>query len=586
MGVCVPLSAAPLLSGKVVDGAGKGIEGVNVHLVNKDLSATTGADGRFALSDLATARATAHVRDGAMQVTLRSGSVEITTGAAPARVSIALYELRGRLAAPVLSDSLGPVQHRTIPLAAGRAGAGLAGGVYVARVTVNGHPFAVRSFNAGGATSSATVSTGFEKRALGKAAAVVDSVWFSKDGCTSKKLVVEQYNTDLGDVTVECHGVTILPPEPPCECNVPAGAKLVSNSQELKDALASSAVQDVVLADGTYDNDTYFHPAAPHRIWGQHVGKAVMKAGIAFYGTGGSPGAEVHCLNFQVTDESKVRGSANDLEGVIRTESGWDKVTVTDCFFTGPKSGNGWNVGSAIYFSDVNGNVVHRVVINGYANAGIYVFAPWNSGGAQHVDANPKNLITDADISNIKHPSDACCNGTREFGIWLGHSTDVFRVKVRNADWSCIGPEVNNNDEILRDLDLDGCPNGGVYFEHYSRRDTVERFWIGPNTTFGFCFEWGGPWGWSGVGEGNVVQDGVVESNRYGVHIGSCNDYETIRRVVFRGQCWAAISDISQSQPGQCEPATHNDYMDNDFSGIDSTAVAITTANPNTSHCH
>ncbi len=44
--------AQPLLSGRVVDSGNQGIPGVEVHLVNKDMTATTGADGRFAVTDL------------------------------------------------------------------------------------------------------------------------------------------------------------------------------------------------------------------------------------------------------------------------------------------------------------------------------------------------------------------------------------------------------------------------------------------------------------------------------------------------------------------------------------------------------
>jgi hypothetical protein len=51
----VAVGAEALATGRAVDGTGQGVAGVEVHLVNKDITATTGADGRFELFEDVTA---------------------------------------------------------------------------------------------------------------------------------------------------------------------------------------------------------------------------------------------------------------------------------------------------------------------------------------------------------------------------------------------------------------------------------------------------------------------------------------------------------------------------------------------------
>jgi len=550
--------AQSLLSGRVVGSGGQGVAGVKVHLVNRDVTAATGADGRFTLSDLATARETRFLRGGEMRVIVRTGAADIITGATPARVSVGLYELRGRLAAPVFSDSIGPMQHRTIPFTSGRFGLGLASGVYVARVTVNGQPFAVRSFNAVGEATTSTLMTGQECRVLSKTAAVVDSAWFSKDGCTSKKLVVEQYEADIGDVTFECHGVTILPPEPPCECKVPAGAKLVTNSEELKSALASSTVQDIVLADGTYDNTTNFTSAAPHRLWGKSLGGAVLKAGFDWGSNWGGPGGEFHCLRFDVESTSKVFQN-----GIIRTWGKRSNVKVTDCFFEGHGV-----IGWSVFASALGGVELKRLVVHAFTKDGIRVDA-----NNQSQVADPPVIISDIDVSDCSANPPFSSNGTSESGIWLACNGTMERIKVRRQSWSGIATEVNCNDAVLRDLDLES-RLVGIYLEHYTRRCRFERFYASAGQT-GIVCEWASPTEWGGKPGAvqDTIQDGVIESNRIGIWADLGTDHVTIRRTTFRNQCYAGIVDLGVGTT----------IKDNNYDDIDAGASEVTTVHPNNS---
>src|SRR5947209_8642843 len=66
----------------------------------------------------------------------------------------------------------------------------------------------------------------------------------------------------------------------PAPYAVPAGAVEVSNGQQLVRVLAETKSRDVVLADGVYDNSTFFFNPNGHRLYARHVGRAVFHAGL------------------------------------------------------------------------------------------------------------------------------------------------------------------------------------------------------------------------------------------------------------------------------------------------------------------
>ncbi len=570
----VASGAQALLSGRVVDGGGQGIQGVDVHLVNKDITATTGADGRFEIFDDATVRAATVASAMPAQVKLTGGSAEISTGNRAARISIGLYELRGRLVTRVFDDAVGPMQHLEIPLLPGRPSRGLASGVYVARIIVNGERSSVRSFNPGGTTTSAPLLIGRASDGLGKTSAAVDSVSFSKNGCVSKKLVVEQYNSDLGDVTMVCDGATVLPPESPKSYDLPSDATRVASSGELLSALSGSSAKDIVLADGTYDNSTCFHPAAAHRLWAEHLGGATLTAGILF-DTGAGP--EVHGVRFNVGNKSKVFNSRRD-GAVIHTKGAAHGLKVTDCWFDGHGV-----IGNGIDAIAINGVTIQRVVITNFMSNGIRADDyPTKSA------ANPRVVITDADISNIKHSDPSCCNGQVEFGIHAGTTMTVERVKTRNTDWCGITPTVNCTHSIFRDIDIDGTNSASFYFEHFADNTLLERFHIGPDAGTGINFESAQDrWNWEPVGPYNVVRDGVIESRTIGVNVPYGTSHTTIQNVTFKGQCGAAIAHSAANAIGPLDGSAGatNKFIDNDYSGIKPGAAEIIEKHPNAISC-
>ncbi len=356
---------------------------------------------------------------------------------------------------------------------------------------------------------------------------------------------------------------TPCPPEPPRAYSLPVGAVRVSTSTELKDALANAAATDIVLADGTYDYSTYFHPNAAHRLWAEHLGGGVLKAGILF---DEAPGSEVHGLKFDVADNGKTSNGA-----IVRTAGSGNRLTVTDSWFEGNKA-----VQWALLFNASDGIAVQRVVIRQFQRDGITV------DSFPHF-ADPPPAISDVDIYWIRDPDPNCCRGTAEFGILLRAVTPgavIERVKARWIDWSCFLP-IDAKGAIWRDLDCDWSQQP-FYFEHYVDNSLLERFWFGPHSGEGVTVESAQPnWHWRPSGQHIIIQDGQIESERYGIDTGVCNGDMLVQRVKFVGQCLAAINDSTHARfgAGHCT-AGPNRFLSNDYSGLRAGAQAVTVNGP------
>ena len=372
------------------------------------------------------------------------------------------------------------------------------------------------------------------------------------------------------------------PPEAPKAYALPGGAIRVTNATELKNALDGTSARDIILANGTYDNGSAFNPAAGHRLWAENLGGAVLTAGIAL--DDDSAGFEIHGLKLQIN--SRAKAAFND--SAIEARGNADRVKIMDSWLIGDKRNVKWGFMSRGGAYD--GLVMQRLVVDGFTWDGIRIdswIGSWASPACCHPDANPRVLMTDINVSNIKHPDPNCCKGiiTTEVGIWLGTPGTIERVKMRKIDWTCIEPVQRASHVIMRDLDLDDCGQVAIWVEHFTEYSTFERFWLGPNTRTGIAIEWGGDWGWKNIGDDNVYQDGTIESYRFGVINDACNEKQTVRRVKFENQCAAAIIDIAAVGFGECGPKI-NTYVDNDYSGIDPGAKQITTQHHNSFSCN
>jgi hypothetical protein len=97
---------------------------------------------------------------------------------------------------------------------------------------------------------------------------------------------------------------TAVPVVAPSSYSLPSNAVTVSTSAELKQALETNA--DIVVADGVYDSAGPFVDVNGNRVYAQHLGGAVFRAGFVLGGNWGPGHGLIQGLAFDVSDPSKV----------------------------------------------------------------------------------------------------------------------------------------------------------------------------------------------------------------------------------------------------------------------------------------
>ena len=166
----------------------------------------------------------------------------------------------------------------------------------------------------------------------------------------------------LGRYSIDCNtsvwNGTPCPPEAPRAYTLPSNPVRVSNSSELIGALDGTTARDIVLADGTYDNSTYFHAKAGHRAWAEHLGKVTLTAGIYF---DKAPRSEVHGIRFNVNSNAKTHG-----DSIIHSRPPADYLLVTDSWFEGHMV-----VRRGLFIQGINGAKAQRLVITHFTDEGL-----------------------------------------------------------------------------------------------------------------------------------------------------------------------------------------------------------------------
>ena len=362
---------------------------------------------------------------------------------------------------------------------------------------------------------------------------------------------------------------SVTAPAPPSTYTIPAGALAVSTSSQLITALQGSN-QNIVLADGTYDNASPFMNSN-NRLYAAHVGQAVLKAGLVLGGNFGSGGGLVQGLTFDVSDPNKTLGG-----GIVHIWGpGGVNSRVLDTTFRGNKT---IPVGLLVY--NPQGLVAQRDQFFGFTDVGLRASnnQPVAYGGSTPHIAN----ISDIYVDGVTRATPGASNGTAEAGIWIGHPVDqgVQRLKIRNVSWS--GLETVNNawDTTYTDLDIDmSGPSQfagvAVYMEHMTQHTAFRNFAI-RGARVGFNGEWND--GVAGnaachfvtIDSGRIDATGSTLAGRQaGVYLDEGSDSTTIRNVKFLNQNWAGI--------GMYKVIGSNTVTPNDFGGLRSGAVATST---------
>jgi hypothetical protein len=328
--------------------------------------------------------------------------------------------------------------------------------------------------------------------------------------------------------------------------------------------------QNIVLADGTYDNASPFNNTNGNHLFAAHLGKAVFKAGLILGGNFGSGGGSVQGVTFDVTDSAKVLGG-----GIIHVwGAGGVNSQVLDCVFQGNKA-----ISAGIKAYQPTGFTARRLEFYNFVDFGMLVT---DNVTVAYGSATPKaNAISDIYVNGVAHAARGSSNGTAEQGMLIGNpvANGVQRIKIRNAAWD--GLETANNawNTTFSDLDIDmsGSYYGvGIYLEHYSYYLTFTNFMI-RGAKLGINMEWNDPsWGGRAAAHFTTVKNGTIDAagntlpgNEAGVYLQPGTEATTVQGVVFRNQNWGAI--------GADKTVGTNNFSGNDAGALDSAATMLRT---------
>jgi hypothetical protein len=343
-------------------------------------------------------------------------------------------------------------------------------------------------------------------------------------------------------------GVGVLAPAAPSAYALPSEALQVSTSSQLMSALAGSTPRDIVLANGIYDNSAPFYNVNGHRLYAATLGGAVLRAGLALGGNYGPGNGLVQGITFDVSDPAKT--VANSIVHIWGTGAGSQVLDVTI-------EGNA-TIAMGIEALPLERIVLRRVVIRDLTDYGVIAL-----GG--EALSNPIQL-EDIDVSWVQRAVRGSSNGTAEACVWLANTATLRRAAVRWCGIAGVWTGNTNRGSLIEHLDVDGTPVG-VYMEHYTTGTTLQSMKVGVNVVTGVNCEWADPLtGGTAACDGNIIQDGTIASSKVGVFLDEGTARTTVRRVAFSNQWWAAIGDYR---------GVSNTYYDNNYSGIDAGAVAV-----------
>jgi hypothetical protein len=328
-----------------------------------------------------------------------------------------------------------------------------------------------------------------------------------------------------------------------------------------------------VLADGTYGQSSPFTVPSGFSLYAEHVGGAVLTAGVVVGGNFGPGGTVMRGLKFDLADSTRTLGG-----GVVHVWGAAGAGTqILDCVLRGHAT---VPVGILVY--NAAGLRVQRVEVYDFSDVGVRVSDNVSVG---YGSSTPRaDEISDVYVDGVSRSVPGSSNGTAESGVWIGHPVvnGVHRLKIRNVAWA--GLETVNNawDTSFTDLDIDmsgprQAAGVGVYLEHYSRALVFDRFTI-TGARVGVNAEWADP-ATGGVAGAHYVtlQNGLIDSagstlpgHQAGVYLDEGTEATTVRGVTFRNQNWASI--------GAYKTVGQNVFEALDTSGLAPGATAVSTA--------
>ena len=328
----------------------------------------------------------------------------------------------------------------------------------------------------------------------------------------------------------------------PSSYSVPGGATIVSSSAQLVAAL-NAGPKPIVLADGTYGSSSYFDDWNSISLYAQHLGGAVLTAGLMVGGNRGPGGAIVQGLAFNVTDPSATfQNSELNLWGATG-----ENTQVLDTTFDG-----NWDIGVGLLAMNPDGLVAQRLQFSSFVDDAIR--ASNNAAVSYGSPTAVINAISDISVAGVSNSTPGSSGGTAEAGLWIGQpvTNGVRRIKIRDCAWSGIETVNNAWNTTYSDLDIDmSGPHAGigvaVYLEHYSLNDTFTNFVI-TGSKEGFNGEWNDGTPGKEAAHHDTIENGTIDAsgwtgggNTVGVYLDQGSDSNTITGIIFKNQNWAAI---------------------------------------------
>lgn len=345
-------------------------------------------------------------------------------------------------------------------------------------------------------------------------------------------------------------------PTPPSDYTLPKQALWVSTSEELRAALAQDTPQTLILRDGHYQvKGVAFSSTCGHRIFAQHLGKAVLSSGITIGGDSCTEGAHIQGLRFDITNPKQaVRPSepfdANETSA-IEVWGDARNVTLLDITIDGNRA-----VGHGITVRQPEGLMLQRIMVEGFRSTGIRVDAD-----RFDVTLDTPALLEDLHVRDVSRPDPKSSDGTSEACLWVGNTATVRRVAVRDCAWTGVWTGTAAHRAHFSDIDIDRVTNGiGLYLEHYTTSSLFERMQIGPHLKLGAICEWADPeWQHRPACDKIIIQDSTINTTCAGVYLDDGTRNTTIRRTRFINQKKGAFATYNQ-QFNLLSDTTGNDY--------------------------
>jgi len=376
-------------------------------------------------------------------------------------------------------------------------------------------------------------------------------------------------------------GSGLAAPIPPSSYSLPNTYTLVTTSAQLITALAA-AQQNIVLANGIYDNSSAFTNPHGSSLYAQNLGGATLTAGIGMSG-GGTSGATLQGLAFNISSNAKADQTLGNptLSSCVYCGTiggAGDNTSILDCTFEG-----NYVVGCGVEAYNPTGLTVQRCTFDQFAYVALR--ASDDSEVAYHASTPAINTITDISVTGVVASPPGSSGGAGEAGVWVGQpvTNGVHRIKIRNVSMASLWTGNNSWDTLFSDLDIDmsganDYSGNGIYMEHYTTANTFQNFQLTAVHT-GFVAEW--DYGTPGnQAENNcIIQNGTVDatgdtvslsiSQQTGVFLDQGTGSTTVQNVVFKGQSLAGIAAYMNSGT--------NTLVNNSYTGP---GVLYTTGHP------